>query len=269
MQLIARNSESHYYAYEHETGCIIPMYDVPNKSKGGTRSVTLADAKKQKLMVGISTIANMLPKPALQSWKLEKAIYAALTLPRLPDEPLDAFASRVVLDMDEQSNKAKEFGTRIHDGIEKILRGVSPEPDLEPWLAGFRKWADEWITEVRGLEQIVGDPALGIAGRLDVDCVLKQFGPSVLDAKTQRIKGSPTYYSEWLCQLSSYEHCRRREDNIQREVVSLVINTAEPGPVHPKVWLGQKAEGFRIFQHCLELWKWSNGYDPSQHESQL
>ena len=52
-----------------------------------------------------------LAKPGLDEWKIEQGIMAALTLPRLPDESLDSFAHRVVVDMGEQVEKAADFGS--------------------------------------------------------------------------------------------------------------------------------------------------------------
>lgn len=261
--LIQRNSESHFYAYCQETGTFTPCYDTPKKTAGGMRAVTLKDAKEKGLCVGISTIANMLPKPALTNWRIEQAIVAAVTLPRKPDESLDEFCLRVVTDAEAQSNKAKEFGTRIHDGIEKILRGVGIDTDLEPWLSGFRKWADEWITNIYGLEQIVGDPALGVAGRLDIQCGLKDIGRTIIDVKTQGVKKAPVFYKEWAIQLSGYRHCLWRELQDQDfQILSLIVDTNALGPAHWCLWPDH--DYFAVFQHCLALWIYQNDFNPAQ-----
>ena len=74
----------------------------------------------------------MLAKPALDAWKQEQAILAALTLPRRDDEPLDSFAHRVVADMTEQVRDAADLGSAVHAAIEVYLQtGEPPEnPDI-------------------------------------------------------------------------------------------------------------------------------------------
>lgn len=261
MQLISRSSESHWYRWIEETGSILPCYETPRADGEGMRKTTLADARKEKLLVGISTIANMLPKPALTAWLQEKAIYAALTLPRLPDEPLDEFAKRAVIDMTEQTRKAADFGTEIHDAIfDKLLAGIKPPEHLDQWVQGFREWADKNIEDVHALEFVVGDPALGVAGRLDADVTLREFGRTIIDAKTQGIKnGKPNYYDTFPVQLAGYRHCRQREcPEVKFRICSLVIDSATPGPCHANVWLGDDGTYWKIFQNCLENWQYQN-----------
>lgn len=268
MQLVSREKSGHWYSHCSETGIIMPCYEVPRSDGKGMRSTTLADARKQQLLIGISSVVGVLPKPALESWKQEQAILAALTLPRLPDEPMDVFAKRCCEDMGKQSSDARDFGSQIHQGIEDYLNGmeIRTPSHIKDYLSGFYDFASKNIEEVHGTEQVVGDPALGIAGRLDADVTLKGVGRTVIDAKTQRLKnGTPTFYNEWNVQLSAYEHCRRREDNTQRELVSIVINSAKPDEPHVKHWLGSRELGWKMFQHCLEIWMFTNSFNPSHH----
>lgn len=263
MNLIQRDRFPHWYAVS-KTGAISACYEVPKADGIGTTKTTLAHARKMGLLVGISAVANVMPKYALQSWKIEQALLAALTLPRLHEEALDAYALRVVADMDEKSRVARERGTEIHQAIEDHLNGIQRMPEhLKPYLGGFMDWAAKNIEDLHALELTVGDPALGIAGRMDIDCTLKGFGRTILDPKTQGVKKEPVFYDEWAVQLAAYEHCIRREDGIPRQVASVIINSTKPDEPHVKMWLGAKEEGWRIFTHCLALWCWANNFNPA------
>src|SRR5690348_3246640 len=86
-------------------------------ANGKMRPVTLRDARKLNLVPGFSAIAQMEYKPALERWKIEQALMAALTLPRLDGEDDGAFLTRAREDAQEQSRKAADRGTAIHAAI--------------------------------------------------------------------------------------------------------------------------------------------------------
>ena len=96
MILIHRESPSHWYLPDGTA-----YHEVPRTDGNGMRSATLRDARKVNAFPSVTNILGVLAKPALDAWKQEQAILAALTLPRRDDEPLDSFAHRVVADMTE------------------------------------------------------------------------------------------------------------------------------------------------------------------------
>lgn len=260
---LVRPSNPHWYSVT-ETGAIVPCYSLPKKDGNGTKPPTLADARKMGLLPGISSIVNVLPKPNLVNWRITQAILSSLTLPRNKGESEDEYAQRVIEDAEAQSDTARTFGSQIHQAIEDHLNGIQRmPPHLEPYLAGFMDWAKENIEDIHALELVVGDPALGIAGKLDMDCTIRGLGRCVCDTKTQTIKKGFTTYPEWVCQLSAYEHCRRREDGIDRQLVSIVINSAKPDQPYIHHWLGTKETGWKIFRNCLEIWMFTNQFNPS------
>jgi len=266
MQLVSRSSDSHWYRFVPPE-LIEPCYEVPKADNSGMTKTTLAHARKQKLLVGISTIANQLPKPALNAWLQEQAIMAALTLPRREGEPLDEFARRAVEDMNSKSQSSRDFGTQIHQAIEDHLDGRQRMPErLQPYLQGFTEWAEKNIEDLHALELVVGDPALGIAGKLDIDCTLKGFGRTVLDVKTQGVKdGKAVYYDTFGVQLAAYKHCRERElPGVTFHTASIIIDSAQPGPVYCNVWLGCDAIHWKVFQNLLENWCYQNSFNPAQ-----
>lgn len=271
MQLINPEKVSHYYKAT-ESG-IIPFYEMLGKN-GKMRAPTVADAREFGLLVSISRIASMLPKPALNAWLQSQAIISALTLPRLPDEAVDVFAQRVVADMEAQSQVAMGFGTRLHAQIEQellawpgVYPGECPEI-LEPYMTNVRSWIENNVTRVIGAEQIVGDLRFGIGGKLDLLCELNMPGNpmAVVDFKTQGIKnGKPGWYPEFPLQLAGYAQCVKQKGpyEIWPQLISVVVDSKTPGPVHMKNW-GDPESYWEVFLHCLEIFCYVNNYRPGK-----
>lgn len=269
MQLVKPESASHWY--DLKDGTWIPMYELPKKSGDGMKKVTLREAKELNLKPSVTSILDIINKPGLQAWKQEQAILAALTLPKLSDEPLDAFVERVIEDMDAQSEKARSFGSEIHAAIEGYLKEgrVIPE-NIAPFLQSFVEWGNKEVHKIIGTEVVCGCEECGYAGRLDLVCVLKDFGFSVIDAKTQNVRRDkkgikqPVFYADTFPrQLAAYAHtfCPHSEEKVVPAMVSVIIDSSEPGPVYVKKWDNYQHH-LKMFQHCLELWCDDRGYRP-------
>src|SRR5947209_13421746 len=134
MTLIERQAPSHWYLRDGRA-----FHQIANAAGSGNRPVTLRDARKVLAFPSVTNVLGVLAKPGLDAWKIEQGIMAALTLPRGNDEPLDAFAHRVVVDMGEQVEKAADFGSAIHAACEVYaLNKQRPEEarlqaHLESW----------------------------------------------------------------------------------------------------------------------------------------
>ena len=100
-----------------------PAYTVEG-ANGKTRNTHVGDARKNGLVPSVTTIIGCAAKPALDVWKQQQAILAALTLPRLDGESEDNWLARVVADSKETARKAAERGTEIHGVIEAFYEGV-------------------------------------------------------------------------------------------------------------------------------------------------
>lgn len=278
MNLIARERDAHWYDTSNRK--IVPMYQVLKADGSGVRATTLADAKKSGGWLWPSVthvIEGVLVKPGLNAYRIEQGLMAALTLPRIDNEPLDVFARRVVDDMDQQSEDAKAFGRRIHNAIEAILGGNRREDgiaaDLLPYLESFIEWRDKDILECFTTERVVGHPK-GYAGMLDLEAYLDCCGHGIVDFKTQRVRRNgngpkPVFYEEWGLQLAAYGACVGNELGIDGHVprlVSVIIDSAQPGPVHVKVW-DNVQELYQMFLKCFDLWCWRNNYRPTASDN--
>lgn len=99
-----------------------PAYEIESKG-GGLRPVTLRDARTMGLVPSVTTVLQVIDKPALTSWKVDKGIMAALTLPKLEGEADRKYLARIKADSGQQAKDAAEEGTRIHDAIEAHFKG--------------------------------------------------------------------------------------------------------------------------------------------------
>jgi len=275
MTLIERQAPSHWYLRDGR-----PFHEIANASGTGNRPVTLRDARKVMAFPSVTNVLGVLAKPGLDAWKIEQGIMAALTLPRGVDEPLDVFARRVVEDMGEQVEKAADFGTAIHNACEvyALNKQMPEDPKLREFLEPWRQWFDENVERIGCIEQVFVHPEHGYAGRVDMVALLRGIGWAVVDFKTQKVKRSakgepkPTFYETWPLQLAAYRQAVLASGAKHvTGLVSVVIDSSAPGPVHVKAWNGeqrsedggQKAEvHFEAFKAALVLWKYVKGYDP-------
>lgn len=267
VQLISPDRPSHWYVHEDERWHA--FYECPKKSGDGMKAVTIREARERKAVPSVTNVLNVLAKPGLEAWKATQYIEAALTLPKLPNEPLDAYAKRVVEDAEAKSAGARDFGSRIHKAIEQYLTvPVVDFGELTPFMEPVVNWIRTNVGEFYGAEIIVGSQELGFAGRLDLDCELTgrstPAGRALVDFKTQGVKNGkpPTYYSEWGKQLAAYQQARQNEtgDWISH-LVSVVIDSGKPQTPFTHVWQDTHHH-WKMFQHCLALWMDDRDYDP-------
>ncbi len=269
MILIQRQPASHWYLRDGR-----PFHEIAKKDGSGNRPVTLADARKVLALPSVTNVLGVLAKPGLDAWKIEQGILSALTLPRRPGEELGDFAHRVVADMGEQVEKAADFGSAIHAACEVYALNKQLPQDIR--LLGFMEswfhWFDSNVERVAAVENVYVHYEHGYAGRVDMVALLKGIGWGVVDFKTQKVKRSakgeakPAFYETWPLQLAAYRQAILASGAKDvKGLVSVVIDSANPGPVHVKHWppCGRATiDYFGSFLAALELWKYVKGYDP-------
>jgi hypothetical protein len=269
MILIERQPASHWYLRDGT-----PFHEIAKKDGSGNRPVTLADARKVLALPSVTNVLGVLAKPGLDAWKIEQGIMAALTLPRRTDEPLDSFAHRVVEDMGAQVEKAADFGSAIHAACEvyALNKQLPQDMRLLNFLEDWVRWFDSNVERVASVERVFVHHEHGYAGRVDMVALLKGdsvTGPywAVVDFKTQKVKRSakgdakPAFYETWPLQLGAYRQAILASGAKDvKGIVSVVIDSAQPGPVHVKQWSG--VDYFGSFLAALELWKYVKNYDP-------
>lgn len=252
---IFRTENAHYYRRDGT-----PCHQVPNKSNGGMRPTTLKDARKLDLLPSVTTILSVLRKPGLERWLIEQAVLAVISDPGKPLEDLDAKIDRVLnqeRQQDEESQRARDLGTRIHDAMERHLT-CAPQnesayesdwdllPFIQPALAVVREHGRVIFTE----RVLVGD---GYAGK--TDCGTEGDALTLWDFKSTSSKTLPAKsYLEHRLQLSAYAKAMGSTGNKRIVTANLYISTSEPGKL--SLCLNQDwQQDWKAFEHLLAYFK--------------
>lgn len=248
------NESSHYYDIEGNA-----VFEVPNKSKGGMRKTTLADARKMGLLPSCTTILKVLSNAQLERWKFQQIISASLTLPRCTEETDELYFSRIIEDAFKQVDDAADLGTRIHKAIEDHFQNREYDKDLEVYVSAVDKWVSEnGVTFIKH-ELRMASQALGFAGTTDalIQATGRQ-GIGILDFKTRKTKeGYPcTPYQSEPMQIAAYGEMQGANFGC-----NVYISSTQPGRVEA-VWYDKNRmlKEYGAFQSCRHLWKHLNNF---------
>lgn len=230
-----------------------PVYEVPRAKGDGMRPTTLRDARKLSLVPSVTTILRCAAAPGLEAWKARQLLEAALTLPKLPEESLDDYATRVIEDSKEQGRKAAERGTELHAAIE--LGDIGGEWGLYVEKV-YDTLAQYGIDITKGKPEHSFASPLGFGGKLDWTS-----DDTILDFKTTKQVATKKQlaWPEHLWQLAAYDvglhgECRAR-------LINVFIDTEEP-EVRLHEWPQEDTQkAWRIFQHLLGFWQEKNSYN--------
>lgn len=248
---------AHWYTQRGE-----PCFEIPKVSGDGMKSPTIADARKLNLLPSVTNILRILNRPELESWKTEQAVLAVLSSPRKEGESLDAFVHRILQEervQDQESARARELGSRIHDSIELALNGKSYDTDLAPFVDPVVEWQKK-IGRLCWTEKIlVGD---GYAGRGDALMENDIFRALYLvDFKTTGRLPKESY-PEHRLQTSAYAATIGNTADRRILTGNVYISTKDPGKFVVSTqdnWAETYVEGF---EPLLKHWQWAHSYKP-------
>jgi hypothetical protein len=255
-RLVKTDDAGHWYTEKGESAHVVIG------KNGNERNTTVADARKMGLLPSVTSVLGIMDKPQLTSWRISVAIESALTLPKSDDESLDDYARRVVEDSKQQTKKAAEHGTRMHEQMEHILlrREHSKDADLQPYIKTFREWAEDNVEQTYWCEKaLVG---AGYAGRCDAYVRLKGIGDAIIDLKNRKVNKSysPFYETSDTPQLWAY---RIASENPQAACVSIVLAANDPETLITRRWDDDELYQSGIaFQAMLKVWAWAKKYNP-------
>jgi len=257
---IQRTAESSHWYHRDGTPC----HEVTAKSTRLPRPTNVKDARQLNLVPSVTNVLNMKAKPALDVWKQDNAIRAALATPQAPGEPEDQWHSRIAVEADRIGKEAAEWGTLLHHELEIYLTtgAFTATGEILEYLKGAEAWLRENVeTTIQAEQSVVGD--LGYAGRLDLYAVLKDGRRAVIDFKSQRLVGkrAPGFYKEWVMQLAAYGDCLREEGEALPALISVIIPSDAPGPAFDKEW-DNGVDALDAFHACFRLWCFEKGYTP-------
>ena len=247
-----RASESnHWYTRDG-----VPMYTVEAK-KGGQRATTLRDARTMSLVPSVTTVLNVTAKPALLTWMQQQVLYAALTLPRRPDEPETEYIDRIIKDSKEQGRSAADAGTEIHASIQGFYEGQSTGKHTEMVSASVKAIKDHFGDPVWNSERSFAHEA-GFGGKCDLFCAGSVN--AVVDIKTKEFTDPAKVegYDEHLMQLSAY---RVGLGIPNARCANVFVSRNVPGLVVIKEWSAEDLDrGWAMFMHLLSFWQLKNDH---------
>jgi hypothetical protein len=247
---MAHAAEStHFYTREGK-----PAYTVEAKA-GHQRPTTVRDARKLGLVPSVTTVIRCAAAPGLEYWKTQQAILAALTLPRLQDEPEESYLSRILSDSKEQARKAAARGTEIHAAIQGHYEGKPPAEEFWPHVRGAVAEVEKWMkgpwTAERSFSHV-----MGFGGKVDLshqwavlDFKSKEFGPDD-DLRT---------WDEQGMQIGAY-----REGLLTPRAKGAIVYVSATHPGLAKLIEIPEEElqkGWKCFYSLLQFWKAKNNFD--------
>jgi hypothetical protein len=231
----------------------------PAHFQDGGGPTTLREARTQSLVPSVSTVLSIIAKPQLERWKREQSVMAALTLPRLPDEPEYSFLRRIGQDAARQAQEAAEIGTAIHAAIEASFAGRPVEAHWRPSVSAVHQVLRDNFGDVPDwtIEHRFAHPD-GFGGCVDI------FSRSINvvgDHKSAAIAPDQdkqlAYDQFW--QLGAYGHGL---DLIEPRGFNLFVSRTHPGHVRFYQWSEAKMrQGRQIFLDTLRLWKSIKNFD--------
>lgn len=250
--MVHASESQHWYAKDGS-----PAYEVKG-ANGAMRAATLRDARKLGLVPSVTGIINCAAKPGLEYWKIQQAIYAALTLPKLQDEPEDAYLARILRDSKEQAKKAAERGTAIHAAIQGYYEGEPPN-DFKGYVGGAACSVSGWLSPIGSwkAEASFASP-LGFGGKVDLSC-----GNAILDFKTKEFTEDDDLktWDEHAYQLAAYRHGLHMPT---ARCAIVYVSVTVPGLCRLiEIPEDELVRGWRAFYSLLQFWKAKNNFDPA------
>lgn len=198
----------HFYTADGEPRHFVEMTSRP----GELRPTRTADAKKNNWVPSVTTILNVLNKPALINWKVDQHLRQAWEL-RNENLTIDEFFLEVKRLTELEMDKAPSAGTDLHDKLERFLLNALPQDDDDYWLClrvldkiKEHTCRDDWQPERRFAHPF------GFAGMVDLSTEPSSKGGEnvgwVIDYKTKqfasKFKPGKMAYPDHHRQLAAY-----------------------------------------------------------------
>jgi hypothetical protein len=247
-----------------------PQHFVPSKS-GKLRASTLRDARKHGWMPSVTSVLDIMAKPGLDQWKINKGINAAITLDRNVMETDEEYTKRILIHSKKESEEASARGTRIHNMLEKAFKKEEqPKGEDEAIFNSVKSLLDvncgdqEWQSEVT-----FSEPQLGYGGMVDlisdewaIDFKTKEFG-----ADHKQLAYESMAYQLMAYAVTGVERSYRDTGEATvRRMANIFISSTNPGLTVFHEWKKEDYERYwEIFSSSLTLWKNVKRYWPEKH----
>jgi len=230
----------------------LPAYTVKARD-GSDRPTTLRDARKLNLVPSVTSIIRCAAAPALEIWKQQQVLMAALTLSKNPEETEVAYLARIMEDSKAQAKKAAEKGTAIHAAIQGHFEGEPSSENFWPYVKGAIKavmeLGDSWVAE-----RVFCHP-LGFGGKVDL-----HNHEVVLDFKTKEFTEDSDLktWDEHAMQIAAYRYGLGLDK--ARGAIAYVSTTV-PGLCKViEITPDELEKGWTMFYSLLHYWQAKNTY---------
>ncbi len=222
---------------------------------------------------GVTTVTDVLDKPALLRWHKEQVARAAIVSAErlIADRQAgneDAAVAYLLATRNEGTD-GRERGSRIHRGIESILRRAPTE--IEPTdasaITGARAWLNEHGVRPLEVEAFLINESLGYGGTCDL---IAEIDGQIwlLDWKTSKSVAWPNgkVYDEMRLQLAAYGNAEfiARPADPERHPLPVI---ARFGIVHvtaagTRLYEAEvDGEDWIAFRAALRLYQWRSSRD--------
>ena len=255
-------SGGHWYTASGESRHVQTTKD------GRERATTLRDARKQNLIPSVTTLLGIFAKPGLERWKMKSVAEAAFHLPKVEGETSDQFAERCMVKQAEPVEEAADFGTRIHDAIEKFFEGEPIDDDLLEYVNPAFDWKQEKKLRFIEREKKLVNLNHGYAGTVDIVGMGPDEQKFIVDWKTRRTKPGQrvTPYDFQVHQIAAYGAAYWGEGEVERGEVygaNCYISSTEPGRFEVCSYGPEElAAAWEDFKAACQLWRSLKKYDP-------
>ena len=247
-----------------------PQHFMPSKN-GKLRASTLRDARKNGWMPSVTSVLDILAKPGLDQWKINKAVSSAMNLQRYAEETDTEYSKRILINSRKETEVAAQRGTRIHGMLERAFKQEEePKGDDEAIFNSVKSLLDincgeqEWKSEVT-----FSEPKLGYGGMVDlisdewaIDFKTKEFG----------VDHKQLAYDSMAYQLMAYAVTGVEKSYLDtgeatvRRMANIFISATDPGLTVFHEWSKENFERYwEIFSSSLTLWKNIKQYWPEKY----
>ena len=229
----------------------VPRYTVIGKN-GKERNTTLRDARTENLVPSVTTVLNVMAKPALIQWLQKQVLMAALTLPRIPEEPEDDYIARIMSDSKEQGKAAADAGTDIHASIQGFYEGEVIRRH-EAHVKGTVAALDTIFGQQPWIAERAFGHSHGFGGKCDLHCTTGDG--IVADVKTKEFTDGAKVdtYDDHLMQLAAY---RVGLGIPKARCANVFVSRSVPGLVVVKEWSEEDLQrGWEMFCSLLKFWQ--------------
>jgi len=143
---------------------------------------------------------------------------------------------------------AADRGTLVHEACAMHAQGlwsIGNPPEIAGYVASFRRWFDQIVTEVILVEERLFDYALGYCGQIDLVVRVKGGETWLVD-----LKSPVTLSKSWRVQLAAYQYlCEKSGVTVDR---SGSLRLRNDGKIPKMDWYeGSATQDFNIFLSAL------------------